>query len=163
MFSHQRARSTVVYAAPSVALIKQRGRNFVMMLILASLLVCFGSAWAATDPTLPNPAWLAIQPNTQPNISPVVPDKPAGVSLVLTGESRKFAIVDGQIVRIHEVHNGSRVLNIKSSMVVMQDRSKSLKLAPGVGKKMLRSAPLKKSKSVQRKGSPLLNGDRGMQ
>lgn len=166
MFDPLSSNQNATHTAPAMLLTQQNKRGvgrYKEMLIPLLLLTCIGSAWAATDPTLPNPAWLATQPNAQPSVSPATPEKSGGVSLILTGESRKFAIIDGQVVRLRDVHNGSKVLSIQPGVVVTNDRSKSLKLTPNVTKRVARPTPLKKTSSTQRKSNFLLNSNRGMQ
>ena len=101
------------------------------------------AAWGATlsDPTLPPPAWLAAQSTAPGAAAPVEQNVSPGLRLTLVGPSRKFALINGQVVKPGDVYNGSRVLAIKSGKVVVEDASKSLNLAPGVEKKVITPAP----------------------
>lgn len=127
-------------------------------------LILFNLAWggAQSDPTLPSPAWLDAQPNVQGAATPEVHVAPPGMQLILIGRSRKFAIIDGKVVKPGDTYNGSKVLNIKSDEVVVQDESKSLKLTPAVEKKVAASARLKKIEGAAPKSNVLLNSDGGV-
>ena len=129
-------------------------------------------AWggALSDPTLPPPAWLAAQAGTAATVEQ---DTSTGVQLVLIGKSRKLAVIDGQVVKPGDIHNGSKVLAIKPGEVVLQDASKSLKLTPNVEKKIIAPPPLKQTGSAVSKGKKtrhaaskhkkLVNGNGGKQ
>jgi hypothetical protein len=113
---------------------------------------CITAAWGDTrfDPTMPPAAWWAAQSNA-PATTPATATAPAagtvatqdessGVQLILIGASRRFALIDGQVVKAGDAYNGSKVVAIKPNEVVTQDPSKSLLLIPGV-KKVITSAP----------------------
>jgi len=125
------------------------------MTLLLSFLWPSGS-WGTTlsDPTRPPAVWLAAQGITLPGSQR---DAPSGLQLILIGESRKFAIINGQIVKPGKLYNGSRVIDIKSDGVVVRDRSKSLKLIPSVKKSVITSDPPKKSRSKARKSKKSAN------
>lgn len=125
------------------------------------------NAWsgARSDPTRPAPGWLAAQPNAQaaaaqagqpnppgvapqavqPNAQGMVPQEGqangAGLQLILIGQTRKFAVIDGEVVKPGDIYNGSKVVRIDAGEVVVQDRSKSLKLNPEVEKKVHTPSP----------------------
>ena len=123
---------------------------------LAPLLVLAGiaGAWGETarsDPTVPPPAWTALQPAAPVDAALVKHDESSGMRMILIGPARQFAIIDGKVVKPGDVHNGSKVLAIKAGEVVMQDGSKSLRVTPGVVKKLITTAPSKKSGGAARK------------
>jgi len=89
------------------------------------------------DPTVIPPAWLAAQP-APPGAAIVVAKEPTPiVQVIVIGKSRKFAVIDGQVVKSGEILNESQIVNIKSGEVVTKDSSKSLKLNPSVEKKLI--------------------------
>jgi urease gamma subunit len=59
------------------------------------------------------------------------------VQLIVIGQSRKFAVIDGQVIKSGEILNESKIVDIKSGEVVTKDPSKSLKLNPSVEKKLI--------------------------
>lgn len=72
-------------------------------------------------------------------------------------------MIDGQVVRPGEAYNGSKVLSIKPDEVVVEDASKSLKVTPGVEKRVTRPITLKKSGQAARKSKESVNGNGGSQ
>ena len=110
-----------------------------LQLSLLALLVLGTSAWGESriDPTVIPPAWLAAQP-TPTGAATVVAKEPTPiVQLIVIGQSRKFAVIDGQVIKSGEILNESKIVDIKSGEVVTKDRSKSLKLNPSVEKKLI--------------------------
>lgn len=103
------------------------------------------SAESRIDPTIIPPAWLAVQPTT-PDVATVVVKEPTPiVQLIVIGKSRKFAVIDGQVVKSGEILNESQIVDIKSGVVVTKDSSKSLKLNPSVEKKSVSPNSLRKA------------------
>ena len=45
-------------------------------------------------------------------------------------------MIDGQIVKAGDEHNGSKVLAVRSDQVLMEDAAKSLSMTPDVTKKL---------------------------
>ena len=134
----------------------------------------FTGAWGGTlsDPTLPPPAWLAAQPGVPGAAAQVEQDASSGMQLILIGQSRKLAVIDGQVVKPGDTYRGSKVLAIKPGEVVLQDASKSMKLTPNIEKKVISPPPLKKetaaskskkSKHKKSKSKKLVNGNGGKQ
>ena len=112
------------------------------------------SAWGESriDPTVIPPAWLAAQPVT-PGAAPVLAKEPTPiVQVIVIGKSRKFAVIDGQVVKSGEILNDSQVVDIKSGEVVTKDSSKSLKLNPSVEKKSVSPVLLRKTSEGNRDG-----------
>lgn len=119
-----------------------------------------------TDPTVPPPAWLAARPNnsTAKTAADLMKrDAPSGVQLILTGRTKKIAVIDGRLVEPGADYNGSKVLDIKAGEVVMQDSSKSLKLTPAVEKIVPAPVLPMKSSGAAIKNNVSANENRGSQ
>lgn len=71
---------------------------------------------------------------------------------MVVGKSRRLAIVDGQVVHRGDTMLDSRVADIKSNRVILEDETKSLKVAPNIEK----SAPARTS---ARKKQIIITGD----
>ena len=101
------------------------------------------------DPTRPAPTWLAAQPKVTGEI---VLEKNAvpSVQMLLIGKSRKYAIIDGQIIKPGGNYNGSRVVAIKSGLVVLQgdDALQTLKMHPTIEKTIITHKPSAKTGRV---------------
>ena len=95
---------------------------------------------AMADPTRPAPEWLAAQPGAEG----VGVDAAPGLRVVVIGPSRKFAIIDGQMVRQGEIYNGAKLVGIYPGGVVLQgDGGKErLSMSPAVEKKVRVSKPV---------------------
>ena len=111
-------------------------------LALALGLLATAQAQTAPDPTRPPEAWLALQPQVvvAPGAAPEIYEA-SGVTVTVTGKNRRYALVDGQVVKAGDMVNGARVLAINPNTVTVRqnDARKVLSVAPGVVKK---SAPL---------------------
>lgn len=107
------------------------------------------------DPTVIPPAWLAAQP-APPGAAIVVAKEPTPiVQVIVIGKSRKFAVIDGQVVKSGEILNESQIVDIKSVEVLTKDISKSLKLNPSVEKKSVSPVLLRKTSEGNRDGRAL--------
>ena len=99
-----------------------------------------GALWSQVmeDPTRPAPAWLAAQPKAPGEIV-VEPNSEPSLQLLLIGKSRKYAIIDGQIVKPGGSYNGSRLVAIKPDLVVLQsdDALQTLKMHPAIEKTII--------------------------
>jgi hypothetical protein len=120
------------------------------LLVLGGIAGAWGET-ARSDPTVPPPAWTALQPQAPGNAALMNHDESSGMRMILIGPSRQLAVIDGKVVKPGDVHNGSKVLAIKAGEAVMQDGSKSLKVTPGVVKTVVASVPPKKSGGDARK------------
>jgi len=127
------------------------------MFLLAAISLAGGAHAAGKDPTVPSAAWLAVQvvaPGTQSAVSPA---DTSSVRLLLVGKTRRLALIDGQVVKPGDTHNGAKVVAIGRGQVSMQEKDKSLKLAPGVEKKKVsRSAPKQPARIIVG-GKPVAN------
>lgn len=118
-----------------------------------SLLIALGwagGAWAAAsgDPTEAPPVWLAAQP-VAPGVASIAPGSAgAEVQVILSGRSRRLAVIDGEVVKVGDHYKGSRVVAIKANKVVMEDRSKSLDVTANVSKKKPVPVPVRKKRVV---------------
>ncbi len=93
------------------------------------------SGVSLSDPTLPHPAWLVIHP-IPPEAENLMPQGASSKArLTIVGMSRKFAIINGKLVKPGDNYKGSKVLDIKAGEVVMRDKSKSLQVNPLINKK----------------------------
>ncbi len=89
------------------------------------------------DPTRPAPAWLAAQPQV-PGALAVEQKAAPTLQLLLLGQSRKYTIIDGQIVQPGDTYHGSTLVAIKPDAVVLQnnDTLQTLKMYPNIEPKM---------------------------
>lgn len=118
--------------------------------------------WGAvlTDPTRPPQIWLEAHGIS---FSTTSQETPSGVQLIMIGPSKKFALVNGQIVMPGKIFNGSKVLDINSDGVVTKDASKSLKLIPAVKKKVIPPDTPKESRMKAQKSRESANENGGNQ
>lgn len=126
----------------------------------------FSAAWGETlsNPTLPPPAWVAAQSSARGVALPIVDQEQgalAGMQVILIGPSRKFAMIDGQMVKPGDMYNGSKVLAIRPGEVVLQDSSKSLKLNSSVEKKLITPVPPRKTVGKASRNKVLVKGNGG--
>ena len=133
-----------------------RARFFALLLIgLGSVLVA--QAQSLDDPTRPAPEWLAAQPSS-PGAEVASEGAASGVQVIVVGPARKFAIINGQLVRYGQTYNGAKLVGIAPESVVLQkDGSKEkLSMSPAVEKRVLASQP-EASKIKSRK--KVVNGE----
>ncbi len=120
-----------------------------------------GLAWsqAMMDPTQPAPAWLAAQPQVSGALA-VEPDTSPTLQLLLTGPSRKYAIIDGQIVQPGDTYNGSTLVAIEPDAVVLQndDTLQTLKMYPNIEKTVITPTSVKTGRPAS-KGKAVVNGE----
>ena len=127
--------------------------------LIAAISLAAGAHAEGKDPTVPPAAWLAAQP-VAPGTQAALPGgDTSSVRLVLVGKTRKLALIDGQVIKPGDMHNGAKVAAIGRNQVLMEEKEKSLKLAPGVQKKKpSRSvAPKKQPKRIIVGGTPAAN------
>ena len=110
-----------------------------------------------TDPTRPATEWLAAQP-VAPGSQPAVSSAALEVQVLVIGHSRKFAIIDGQLVRLGEAVNGAKLVAFHADGVVLQKdgNKEKLSMTPAVVKKLEGSKPVVgRAKS----GKKVVNGE----
>jgi hypothetical protein len=56
------------------------------------------------------------------------------MQVILTGRSRKLAVVNGEVVRVGDLYKGSKVVAIRGDKLVLEDVTKSVAMTPGVSK-----------------------------
>ena len=128
----------------------------------AIAVACLGSietALAVTlvDPTRPAPEWLALQP-MMPGAAATASDSAPNVRVLVIGPARKFAIIDGQMIRVGETYNGARLVGFHADGVVIQKDgvNEKLSMTPAVVKKVEGSKPVVgRTKS----GKKVVNGE----
>jgi len=103
-----------------------------------TLLILFGlagpaSAQGLVDPTRPPPGWLPNDPRTAQVARPMASGE-GSVQLLLVGPTRRFAIVNGDLVG--DKTTGHRIVDIKrNDLVVQSDRGReTVRLFPDVQK-----------------------------
>ena len=115
------------------------------------------SAGTLTDPTRPPDAWLAAQG------SYVTDDDASSGQVLLLGRTRRFAVIDGQLVKPGDTLNGAKVLAIRPNGVVVVEENAEpqlLKLTPAIEKKSTTSRP-QNAQGRTSKRTVLLNGNGG--
>ena len=92
----------------------------------------FAVAQGLSDPTRPPPGWLPGETKTSVKTEPR--DNEAAVQLVLSGKTRRFAIVRGDL--LSDTGKGPRVVEIRrNDLVVQSERGReTLSLFPDVQK-----------------------------
>ncbi len=140
-------------------------RFFELLLALVGVGVGVGltgavSAQSLSDPTRPAPEWLAAQPPLPGAVAAAqdVAATPGVLQVLVIGQTRKFAIIDGLVVRYGQSYNGSKLVGINPDGVVLQKDGKKEKLSmnPAVEKKVESHKPLA-SKSGS--GKKMLKGE----
>lgn len=118
--------------------------------------------WGATlfDPTRPPQIWLEANGIM---LATTTQEAPTGVQLIKIGPTKKFALVNGQIVMPGKIFNGSKVVDIKPDGVVTQNASRSLKLLPAVRKNVVSSKSPKESRDKEVKNKKSANENGGNQ
>ena len=121
-----------------------------------------GAARAAplSDPTQPAPEWLKAQAPVPVPGAVAAQDVVAApeVRVLVIGLARKFAIIDGQVVRYGETYNGSKLVGINPDGVVLLKDGKKEKLSmnPTVEKRVESDKPLPGKGGS---GKKILNGE----
>ena len=112
------------------------------------------------DPTRPAPAWLAAQPKAPGEIVVEQNSEPS-LQLLLIGKSRKYAIIDGQIVKPGGSYNGSRLVAIKPGLVVLQsdDALQTLKMHPAIEKTIITHKLSKKTGQLASRRKTVVIGE----
>jgi hypothetical protein len=107
---------------------------------LALVLGCLSPAWgqALSDPTRPPQAWLAAQPKaagTPAAEQDAVPQ--LHLQSLLIGPSRRYAIIDGQLLGVGDKFKDARVMAVRPAGVVLRSErgTQTLRLFPDVEKR----------------------------
>ena len=103
-----------------------------------------GVTWGQviTDPTRPAPAWLAAQPKA-PGMPAAETNTIPTLQLLMLGKSRKYAIIGGQMVKLGDNYNGSKLVAIRPDAVVLQSDGalQTLKIQPAIQKTVITQKP----------------------
>jgi len=137
----------------------QPSRQVAVAFLLTAVLLGGVAAHAASgkDPTVPPAAWQAATAASGTQAALHTGDT-SSVRLVLVGKTRRLALIDGQVIKAGDTYNGARVESVGRSQVLMEDKEKSLKLAPGVEKKKASHAVApKQPKRIIVGGTPAAN------
>lgn len=117
--------------------------SFTLLAVFWSALVC---SQDIVDPTRPAMANKAHGENViEENVTPTL-------QMVLIGKSRKYAIIDGEIVKSGETYNGSRLVAIEPGWVKLRndDNIQTLKMLPAIKKTVkTHNAPATKNRRVK--------------
>lgn len=81
---------------------------------------------------MPPAAWLAAHPDADAATPPTV--GAARVEVIVVGKTRRFALVDGKVLKPGDASGDTKVVAIKADKVVMEDASQSLRATPDVVK-----------------------------
>jgi hypothetical protein len=107
--------------------------------IAALALGCLSPAWgqALSDPTRPPQAWLAAQPKVAGAPSTEEQEASPQLQSLLIGPSRKYALIDGQLVGAGDTFRDARVVAVRPTEVVLRSKrgTQRLKLFPDVEKR----------------------------
>ncbi len=128
--------------------------------VAALALGCFSAAWAQAlpDPTRPPAAWLAAQAKAAPGTAMAGVAEPESVprlQSLLIGPSRRYAIIEGQLVGVGDTFGDARVVEVRPTEVVLRSErgTQTLKLFPDVEKRAVAAADAEtKTKRPPRKG-----------
>jgi hypothetical protein len=128
--------------APGTRRLLQRGqvaRALVVIGFACAFHPAFGQAQA--DPMRPARQWLEQQP--QSGADPQGEAVPAGGQVVVTGPSRRFAMVGSHAVHVGETYNGAKLLAIREDELVWQrpEGTEHTSMTPGIRKKPSKPEP----------------------
>jgi len=115
--------------------------------VIATLaLACLSPAWGQplSDPSRPPQAWLAPPSKGAGTPGAAEAERPSQLQSLLIGPSRKYAIIDGQLVGVGDTFKDARVVAVTSAGVVLSsERGKeTLSLFPNVKKHSVKPAVL---------------------
>ena len=90
---------------------------------------------AAADPTQPADDWLTAQRVSSPTKGRESDVSKRGITVTLTGASRRFALIDGQFIPVGARYNGVQVGKITPGRVWLDESGHALSISPAVEKK----------------------------
>lgn len=108
---------------------------------LALVLGCLSPAWgqALSDPTRPPQAWLAAQAKVAgvPAAGEQEQETMPQLQSLLIGPSRRYAIIDGQLLGVGDTFRDARVVAVRPAEVVLRSErgTQTLRLFPDVEKR----------------------------
>jgi hypothetical protein len=110
--------------------------------VAALALGCLTPAWGQPlfDPSRPPPALLAPPPGAAGK--PAAVESPPQLQSLLIGPSRKYAIIDGQLVGVGDTFRDARVVEVTRTGVVLHSErgNETLNLFPNVVKRSVKPA-----------------------
>jgi len=127
---------------------------------LAIALGCLSPAWgqALSDPTRPPLAWLAAQQNAAGAASPTEQEVVPHLQSLLIGPSRRYAIIEGQVLGVGDRFGDARVVAVRPAGVVLRSvrGTQTLKIFPDVEKRPVKpvaadaaGAPVKAKRRIR--------------
>ncbi len=144
--------------------IAPRGSASARWAVATLALSCCVPAWGQTlaDPTRPPAAWLAAQAKAAPGTATAggaEPESAPRLQSLLIGPSRKYAIIEGQLVGVGDTFKDARVVAVRPTEVVLRSErgTETLRLFPDVEKRAATPADAE-AKRPPRKGPK--QGDR---
>jgi hypothetical protein len=135
-----------------------RRRLVALVAMTIGAMQCVAAEASVQDPLQPAAAWLTAHPQT--GLADANGAGASGLQIIVSGRSRKFAIIDGRVVVPGDAYNDTQVATIKPDAVVMKDPSKSVVVAPLVQKKV-HSNSRGKPRAVENKGEVMGKGKGG--
>lgn len=116
-----------------------RARVFAAALALGSGFAAWGQATGQVllDPTRPPPEWLAAQPKAAGVPGEADPGAAPQLQSLVIGPSRRYAIIEGQLVGVGDTFKDARVVAVRPSGVVLRSErgTQTLRLYPDVEKR----------------------------
>jgi hypothetical protein len=106
---------------------------------LALVLGCLCPAWgqALSDPTRPPQAWLDAQLKAAGAATAAEQEVAPHLQSLLIGPSRRYAIIDGQLLGVGDTFRDARVVAVRPTEVVLRSErgTQTLRLFPDVEKR----------------------------
>ena len=103
------------------------------------MLGCLTPAWGQglSDPTRPPPAFLAALPKAPGTAAAAEPEVVPQLQSLLIGPSRRYAIIEGQLLGVGDSFKGARVVAVRPAGVVLRSErgTETLRLFPDVEKR----------------------------
>lgn len=108
------------------------------LLLTAWTSIGLAQTFGQTDPTRPAPEWLAAQARVPASELAEHDSASAGVRVIVLGATRKFAIIDGQLIRVGQTYHGVKLVRIRPEGVVLHKDGgeELLNMSPAVTKKV---------------------------
>ena len=103
-----------------------------LVLLMTLGWVCGVEAATSGDATEAPATWLDAQPGSAAKSD--ARESSAEVQVILSGPSRRLAVINGEVVKVGDIYKGSKVVAIRGDKLVLEDASKSLAMTPGVSK-----------------------------
>jgi hypothetical protein len=106
-----------------------------LTLVLGCLSPALGQV--LSDPTRPPQAWLAAQPKAEGTLSAAEPDIVPQLQSLLIGPSRRYAIIEGQLLGVGDKFKDAHVVAVRPAGVVLRSErgTQTLRLFPDVEKR----------------------------